>query len=515
MPQGMPRGWPVTPSFPAVRLPDGTWELGPQVRGVTDDSRTVRPGDLFVAIHGSRHDGHRYLEEAWRRGAVGAVVERGAVLPPVEGLPLWAVASTRRALAELADTVYGHPSRRLYVAGVTGTNGKTTVAYLLGRILEATGHPCRVLGTLHAPEEEDPRRYPLTTPFPLDLQRLLRTFADQGVEAVAMEVSSHALVQHRTDQVEFDCAILTTLGRDHLDYHRTLRAYWAAKVRLFKSLSRPRHKAGAPVAVLPVSGPGVAWVARHTRVATVRYGLSLAADVRAQGVRPLTWGSAFQLRAGRSRAYVELSLPGRFNVENALAAAAAAYARGIAVADIAAALSSVQGVPGRAQRMDLAGGGFAVIDYAHNPGGLEAILAAVRHAVGSAPVVCVFGGRGHRDPGKLPLMGETAARYADALVLTADSPLDEDPAQLAQAIRQGVPPHSPVHVEYVPDREEAMVRALALMGPRGCMVVTGRGHESLQWLGDRVERRTDLEMLRSAARRAGRPLLEEASSGQV
>lgn len=469
---------------------------------MSDDTRRLVRGSVFVAVAGTHDDGHRYLVDAVEHGACAVVVDLGADVPDVvrRQARVVRVPSTRLALGEIASAFYGHPSRRLHMVGVTGTNGKTTVAHLLTGILNGVGESTATIGTL-GPRRED-GSYPLTTPFPVELQAMLRGFADEGKRCVVMEVSSHGLAQRRVAGTEFDTAVLTSLGRDHLDYHRTLQAYWAAKTRLFKSLSGVRHKVGRAHAVLPFEGQGVAEVARHVKVGTLRFGLSRGADVRAQGIRVETWGSRFYLVADRSHAPVSLALPGAYNVLNALAASAAALARGIPVPDIARALSAIEGVPGRGERVPFgSGSGFAVIDYAHNPDGLERILSAARRAAGVGTLVSVFGGRGHRDPGKLPGMGATAARFADHLILTTDSPLDEDPRALAQAIADGVPASSPLEVTYRPDRADAIREAVSLALPDGVVVVTGRGHEDEQWIGDEVICRTDRTMVEDAIRR--------------
>jgi UDP-N-acetylmuramoyl-L-alanyl-D-glutamate--2,6-diaminopimelate ligase len=492
------------PAAPLWRRSDGTWELGPEVRGISDDSRTLRPGEVFVAIRGRSDDGHRHLAEAVERGAVAAVVDDptlAAQAPP--HLPLVLTPSSRRALGELASTWYGHPTRRIDLVGVTGTNGKTTTAVMLTAILRRAGRSAHTVGTL-GPFESD-ASYPLTTPFPLQLQRTLRRLVDAGADAVVMEVSSHGLVQHRVAGCEFDVAVLTSLGRDHLDYHPSLRAYWAAKTRLFKLLARPgRTKARTPVAVLPLEGEGTAAVARHVRVPCLRFALGRRGDVRATRLHPTAWGSRFLLHLGERSVPVRLHLPGAFNVANALAAAAAAHALGASPEEVASGLDTVRHVPGRCERLPLPGGGFAVVDYAHNPDGLAQLLEAVRAGSPHRRLVCVLGGRGHRDPGKLPGMGATVARYAQELVLTTDSPLDEDPRALARAIAAGVPAGAGLRVSYVEDRAEAIARALEAAGPGGVVVVTGRGHEPQQWVGDRVLHRLDADMVREAARRLGR-----------
>ena len=489
------------PDLPLRRLEDGSWHLTDRVRGIADDSRRVRPGDLFVAVRGVRDDGHQHLAEAAVRGAVAAVVEDRAAAGRAGGLPVVVVNNSREALGQLASTWFGHPTRELQMVGVTGTNGKTTVAVMLAAILNAAGRPARSIGTL-GPFGPD-ASYPLTTPFPLQLQHTLRTFVRSGTKSVVMEVSSHGLTQHRVAGCEFDAAVLTSLGRDHLDYHRTIKAYWAAKTRLFKLLSRQaRHKPGQAVAILPMGSEGADAVARHVRVPMLRFGLGEAGDVRARDIRPTIWGSRFIILHDGHEWPVRIHLPGRFNVENALAATAAALGLGIEPSAIALGLDRLRRVPGRCERLLLPQGGFAVVDYAHNPDGLSRLLAAVREGAPGRRVVCVFGGRGHRDPGKLPGMGEVAARFADALVLTSDSPLDEDPRVLAAAIQAGVPGQSGLAVEFVADREGAIERAMRAAGRGGVVVVTGRGHEVPQWIGDAVLNRTDAEMVRRAARRA-------------
>jgi len=479
----------------AVRLADGDWQISPQVRGLNDDSRRVQPGDLFVAVRGRSDDGHLHLAEAASRGAVAAVVDADVGDAPA-GLSLIRVASTAQALGELASAWYGHPSRELELIGITGTNGKTTVAAMVVEILTAAGRTAESIGTLGPYDEAG--GYPLTTPFPLQLQRTLRAMVERGVRTVVMEVSSHGLVQQRTAGCEIDAAVLTNLGRDHLDYHGTLRAYWAAKARLFKGLRRTRHKERPPVAVLPLSGTGVAAFARHVAVDRLRYGLDPQADVWADGIEARGWGSRFILHAAGQELPAEVHMPGVFNVTNALAAVAAALAVGAPLEAAVEGLGRLHGVAGRAERIALAGRGFVVIDYAHNPGALAQILEAARASAPGARLVSVFGGRGRRDRGKLPGMGAAAARFADALVLTSDSPLDEDPADLAAAIRSGIPARAALVVEYLPERAEAIARAVTLAGPDGVVVITGRGHEVEQWVGGKVLHRRDADMVRAA-----------------
>lgn len=473
-----------------------------QIRDVCEDSRAVQPGDVFVAVRGRRFDGHDAASDAVRRGARWIVAERPLTVP----VPVVVVEDSRKALAELSAARYGHPSRELILVGITGTNGKTTAASLLTRILETAGVRAAMIGTLGARAEEP---YHYTTPPAPVLQRTLREQVDAGVRAVVMEVSSHALDQHRVWGCHFTAASLTNISRDHLDYHGTLDAYVEAKRKLFTLLEE--HGARAhPAAALPLGHVGELYARDLRRSRVIRYGLSSQAHVRAAHIATVSWSTRFTLLTPLGNVPVSLPLVGRYNVLNALTAAALAVALEVAPSDVARGLSLRQPIPGRMQRLVTADDVTVLIDYAHNPAGLKALLKTVRHAV-PGRVISVFGGRGNRDRGKLPLMGKVAGTLADHVILTTDSPEDNDPLELARLIQEGME-ELPYRTswEIVLDRQEAIAKALDLSLPGDAVVITGRGDEPTVKVGARVVEGRDLDWVEEALRRRGRRLVGAA-----
>ncbi|MCL8209087.1 MAG: UDP-N-acetylmuramoyl-L-alanyl-D-glutamate--2,6-diaminopimelate ligase [Actinomycetia bacterium] len=459
--------------------------LAPDVRHVTAHSGRVRPGSLFVAIPGHRTDGTRYAAEALARGAVGLVGPRGFRAP----IPRWVETSNPRLLyGHLAAAVAPAVQDRLTVAAVTGTNGKTTVVEWAAHLLRAAGIPAATVGTLTDPA----RTGGLTTPAAEDLHALLADQAAAGTRVVLVEASSHALAQHRLAGTRIAWALVTTLGRDHLDYHRGLAAYWSAKRRLVKTPCDPwfvRPETGVLLPGAPhlpeTPDAGLAdravWdtFARHAAVPVLRYGGPDGyAAVRARGTRRR--GLVAQVTLGPHRATMPLPLGDDTLVPCLEAALALARALGADERALLAALPSLPPVPGRQEWYRLPGGPYLLVDYAHNPEALEHVLRAVRRTLPGARVTAVFGGRGRRDRGKLAAMGHVAARWAHDLVATADSPYDEDPAELADAILAGT--HAAgLSGRYVPERFTAILAAAWAAGPGDVVVVTGRGHETVQW----------------------------------
>ena len=436
------------------------------VRSVEFDSRRVAAGALFCCVPGERTDGHAHAAEAVSRGATSVLCEHFLDLAVTQvRVP---VGAARPAMATLATAFYGHPSRSLQAVGVTGTNGKTTVTQLVRSVLEADGRRTGVIGTLAGVR---------TTPESPELQRRLADLVADGHRAVAMEVSSHALTQHRVDGIVFDVAAFTNLSRDHLDHHRTMEAYFAAKATLF-SPDRCRH------AVVFADDP---WGGRLLdlldTVPTTAVRRDEAADVSlAVGASRFTW-------RGRE---VRLPLSGRFNVDNALVAAATAVALGVDEDTVVDGLAGATVVPGRMEVVDPAAPVTVLVDYAHTPAALEVALAAARSLAAGGRVVCVFGCGGDRDRGKRPEMGAAAAGGADLVVLTSDNPRSEDPLAIITAVRAGMPEGASVTLE--PDRHLAIRSAVGLAEPGDVVLVAGKGHEATQTTGgvtvpfdDRVE----------------------------
>lgn len=442
-------------------------------RGFTDDSREVREGDLFCAVRGLAVDGHRFLGEAREAGATAAVVERAVA---DAGLPQAEVSDTRSAAAHLASLFHGDPSRAVRVVGITGTNGKTTTAWLLRHLLGAAG-PAASLGTLGVVGPDGSREAgALTTPGPVELSATLAGLRERGVARVAMEVSSHALDQRRADGVELAGLVLTNLSREHLDYHEDMEAYRDAKLRALELLRADGVcvlDAGEPAweGAVPADGPE-----------TLTFGLVDRADVRAEDVRETGGGSRWRLVTPAGDAEVRLPLPGDFNVRNALAAAAAALVEGVGVGEAARRLSGAPQVPGRMEVLRRRPS-MVVRDYAHTPEALARVLRQLRPEGGDRLLV-VFGCGGDRDAGKRPLMGRAAAEGADLAIVTTDNPRSEDPASIASQVVEGM---GRGDYELEPDRRRAIARALELAGPGDVVLLAGKGHEDYQIFGDRKE----------------------------
>lgn len=433
-----------------VKVLDVRGDLGTPVRCLTHDSRTVSEGALFACLEGSSHDGHDFAAEAVRRGAAALLVRR---LLPLAATQV-RVAHTRAALARVAAAFSGHPSRHLRVVGVTGTNGKTTTTFLLRAVFEANGWPTGVSGTLTGD---------LTTPEAPDLQARMRAYLDHGKQAVAMEVSSHALELHRVDATRFVVAVFTNLDRDHLDFHLTMEAYFRAKARLFE----PEL---ADVGVVNADDRWGARLLASARVPMVTYSLTDAADLTlGRG------GSTFVWRGHR----VGLRLPALFNVANALAAATTAETLGVPASVVATGLSEAAGPPGRMERIDIGQPFEVLVDCAHTPSALEQVLRAARNDGGR--LLCVFGCGGDRDPTKRPAMGEVATRLADLAVLTADNPRTEPLKRILAHVRAGV--RRPATLVVEPDRRQAIAVALAEAVPGDVVLIAGKGDQTVQQIG--------------------------------
>jgi UDP-N-acetylmuramyl-tripeptide synthetase len=483
-------------------VPAGTWAR------VQYDSRAVGVGDLFVAVPGERADGHDFVAAARAKGALLAVVER---IVPDEPLPQIRVERARRALAILACEETDHPSRDLTMVGVTGTNGKTTTTHLVRSVLEGRGEKVGVVGTVGYEFAGERRDAAHTTPEAPDLSRLLRAWRDRGADAVAMEVSSHALSLDRTFGVAFDAGVFTNLTQDHLDFHGTLEAYRDAKARLFRADDRG-DRTKPFVGVVNADDPAGLWMRDHGDGRFLTFGRNAAAEVSAEDVQLGPAGTRLRIRHPRGSETVALRLRGAFNVMNGLAAFGACYVLGVPPAEIAAGLGALERVPGRLEPVD-AGQPFQVlVDYAHTPDALERALEAVR-ALAPKRLRCVFGCGGDRDRGKRPLMGAIAARLADDVIVTSDNPRSEKPEAIIAEIVAGAGAGAgtgaggaagaggPVPVRSMVDRAEAIREAIAACEPGDALLVAGKGHETYQILGDRTidfdDRAVALDALRA------------------
>ncbi len=489
---------------------------GTEIAEVTADSRHAGPGSLFVAVRGAAADGHAYAVAAAAAGcaavAIAAGRRRELALAPDAGRPRAVVLApdTVGLPARLARELHGRPDAGLTAAGVTGTNGKTTVAFLMRRLLDELVGECGLLGTVRYEVGGQARASSLTTPDGPALYGLLAQMARAGQRAVALEVSSHALDQERTADLALDVAILTNLGRDHLDYHGDLEAYLAAKLRIVELL-RAGPRRGKPPGVAVVNAGDSAFARHDWRKAGVRV-VHFAAD-RAHGQADVSVASAdlsaagtrLRLRCGREDVELTSPLVGRFNVENLAAAMAAGYGLGYAPQACAAALAGVEQVPGRLERLALPSGAVAVVDYAHTPDALAAALAACRELT-AGRLLLVFGCGGDRDQGKRPLMGAVAARAADAVWITSDNPRGEPPAAICDAIEAGFLAESRRLAAFqtvVLDRAEAIASALDAARPGDVVLIAGKGHEDYQLVAGRRLDLDDRRLVRDWIEREG------------
>jgi UDP-N-acetylmuramoyl-L-alanyl-D-glutamate--2,6-diaminopimelate ligase len=481
-------GVPVLPGGGARRQadPQAANAADPDIAGVTHDSRRVQPGDLYVALPGQRFDGWDFAAAAVGAGAVAVAgsAPREAALAAELEVPWVPLAEPRAGLAALAARLHGHPDRELVMAGVTGTNGKTTVALLIAAMLDAAGLPAGFLGTVGYRLGERHFAGAHTTPESSDLFRILREMRAAGARGAAMEVSSHALAMQRVAGVEFDVAVFTNLTRDHLDYHPDMAAYFAAKRQLFAQL-----KAGARPAVNLDDPYGRRLAAELPAAVTFGDG----GAVQAGEVRLSTGGIAARFETPRGALAVESPLLGRYNLANLLAAVAAAEALGLPHEAMARGIASRRPVPGRMEPVER-GQPFPVfVDYAHTDDALRAALAAVREVAGGGRVAVVFGCGGERDPGKRPLMGRTAGELADLPIVTSDNPRGEDPLAIIAAVAEGVKASGNPRYRLVPDRREAIREALAAAGPGWAVLIAGKGHEREQIVGGRTLPFSDVE----------------------
>lgn len=440
-----------------------------EVTDVVHDTQAVTPGALFCCVPGAHVDGHDLAATAVEAGATALLVERAVDA----GVPELCVASVRAALGPVSSAFWDHPSRRLRVVGVTGTAGKTTTTHLLASVTDAHGWSTEVLGTLSGPR---------TTPEAPELQRRFAEARDAGRQAVAMEVSSHALALGRVRSTMFAVAVFTNLSHDHLDFHADLDDYFEAKAMLFT----PDYALRAVVNLDDVRGRQL--MDRHL-VPTDGYSLDEASELEIN-----TTHCRFRWR----EALIDLPMGGRFNVSNALAAATAAASLGIDVDTIARGLSAAPAVPGRFEPIEEAQPFAVIVDYSHKPGALALALAAAREAAEGGRVILVFGAGGERDSSKRPEMGDVASRLADRVLLTSDNPRGEDPLTIIAAIQTGMHGNADCSVE--PDRATAIAMAIGEAAPGDVVLIAGKGHEAVQVVGEQALPFDDREVARTALR---------------
>jgi UDP-N-acetylmuramoyl-L-alanyl-D-glutamate--2,6-diaminopimelate ligase len=474
---------------PSLSTPHGD----PDIRGLTADSRAVEPGFLFAALPGAKLDGKAFIDDAVKRGAVALLIDDSQALTALHrrhpGVPVVVDANPRRRLAQIAARFHA-PQPKTLVA-ITGTNGKTSVAAFTRQIWRQAGRRAASLGTLGIVGPDFERAGALTTPDPVTLHRELQGLARQAIDHVAVEASSHGLDQFRLDGLDIWAAAFTNLSRDHLDYHRTMPAYLAAKARLFGELM-PAGRAAVLNADVP-EFDALAQLCRSRSHRIYAYGTGARTELRLLAARPTPQGQELDLKVLGRRHTVTLPLVGRFQAMNALAALGLALATGVARDQAVEALGRLVGAPGRVEHVASHPNGAPIfVDYAHTPDALENVLTALRpHCRGR--LVVVFGAGGDRDAGKRPVMGEVVGRLADVVVVTDDNPRGEDPAAIRRAVLAGVP-----DAHEIGDRGEAIAFAIDRLKPEDLLVLAGKGHERGQTVGDITHPFDDAEIARAA-----------------
>jgi UDP-N-acetylmuramoyl-L-alanyl-D-glutamate--2,6-diaminopimelate ligase len=457
--------------------------LDREVAGIAYDSRRVTPGMVFVAIPGQHNDGHEYIDSAIERGASAVIYERRRVIPP--RTTRIKVPDVREALARASMCFYQHPSSKLRVIGITGTNGKTTVAFMVKAMMEAAGIKTGLLGTVRY--EIGDRIIPAqrTTPEALEVQYMMSQMLRADCEACVMEVSSHALEQKRVFGIDFDVGVFTNLTRDHLDYHGTMETYFAAKRKLFTSLEQGEKDGIAVINIDDDFGARLAGEVKLETELTLTYGIQKAARLRATQIQLSNDSSRFVVETGQRKFAVRLPLIGRHNIYNALAAVGAGFALKIDVLKIQAALNAMSPVPGRLEIVS-AGQPFGVyVDYAHTDDALRNVLTTLRE-ITTGRLLVAFGCGGNRDAGKRPRMGKVAAELADFTLLTSDNPRREEPAKIAAQIEEGYRSVRSDNYAVELDRKRAIRQIIAQARPGDTVLIAGKGHETYQEFEDTV-----------------------------
>ena len=491
------------PAWPGLlRRPTGA-DMEREIGSIHYRAQDVRPGGLFVAIPGQRADGHDFIETARSRGASAVVVQK--TVPHTENAIR--VGNCRWAMGVLASRLYGNPAERLVLIGITGTNGKTTTAYLLESILASAGHKVGVIGTINSRFPGKRYESRVTTPESADLQGMLAEMENSGVTHVVMEVSSHGLHQERIRGCRYDVAIFTNLTQDHLDFHETMAAYWACKQRLFTEFLKP-HRGTALVNCDDARG---AALAKRLGKTAVTAGRSADCRIRPMGDRYDLSGIAAEIATPAGTVAVRSPLVGRHNMENIVCAAGAGIAVGLSPETVERGIAALSSVPGRLEPVPSDRQRFVFVDYAHTPDALENTLAALR-SVTDGRIICVFGCGGDRDRGKRPIMGQIAGNRSDLAIVTSDNPRSEDPLSITDQVAAGTRRvagrrYEPGELEkgwkekgytVEPDRHAAIHLAVAAAGPGDAILIAGKGHETYQILGDRTVDFDDREVAKAA-----------------
>lgn len=477
-----------------IRFTEAKGDLEVEVKGISCDSRQVKPGDLFVAIKGTKTDGHLFLAEALRKGAVAFMVEE---FPRDIGLPCVKVSNSREALGLIASKFYGEPSKALRVVGITGTNGKTTTTYLVEHVLKVKGEKVGLIGTINYRWEGLQLEATNTTPSSLELQKLMKEMRDVGVGYVVMEVSSHALSQKRLKGCYVDIGVFTNVTPEHLDYHGSFEDYLKAKAMLFEEVLKESKENGKdPWAVYNVDDPYVRQVVEGLEFKKLSFG-------QRGDIRPIEYEVSLEgIKANVSTPFGELEVHSRLiglhNLYNLMAAIGVCLALGLEKKTIEEGIASLEGVPGRLERVSDRPAVF--VDYAHTPDALQKVLLALKPFV-KGKLILVFGCGGNRDRTKRPEMGRIASELSSFAVITSDNPRKEDPWAIIEEIKKGIKPG--FHYKAIVDRKEAIFEAIAQAGPEDVVLIAGKGHETYQIIGEHKYPFDDREVAKNALRQLG------------
>jgi UDP-N-acetylmuramoyl-L-alanyl-D-glutamate--2,6-diaminopimelate ligase len=480
-----------------------------EVSDVAHDSRKVKTGSLFVAVRGFNADGHRFIPQAVEQGAVAVIAEENTGREGTLGVPLITVPDSRKALARLADIFYSHPSGKVKLVGITGTKGKTTTSYLVKSVIEAAGHRTGLIGTIAYRVGDKTYPAPNTTPESLELQQLLNEMVNDGAEYCVMEVSSHALALGRTDGCVFETAIFTNLGHDHLDFHKDQASYLQSKLLLFSGLGSDK------TGVINADDSVAVAIPTATKAGILTFGFTERADIRpvdkiGHGIK----GLSFKVKTPRGLVEVSSPLVGNHNVYNILAAIGAGLSLGFPPGTISQGIGAMTAVPGRMEKVDEGQPFGVIVDYAHTEESLERLLESVREIKGKRTIT-VFGCGGDRDRTKRPKMGAAALRGSDVVLVTSDNPRTEDPLCIIREVESGMSQgvkipaieerpqaaHGKTVYSVIPDRRDAIARAIRIAEPGDVVVLAGKGHEDYQIIGNEKVHFDDREVAREEIRR--------------
>lgn len=460
-----------------------------EITGIAYDSRKVEKGNVFVCIEGYKTDGHEYINDALKRGASALIVEKPIELLSIQ-TTIIQVENSRKVLSKLSSNYYNSPSTKLNVIGVTGTNGKTTITYMVENILKATGEPCAVLGTISYKIGENEYTSNNTTPESYELQKMFQQMINENIKNCVMEVSSHSLSLNRVEDIEFDYGIFTNLTPDHLDFHSGFNDYFNSKKKMFY-----KTKKANIVNIDDEYGKRLVEEIRGLNVETYTYGIDEEADFRAINIKITDRSSDFDIfYKDKCLGHLSIRIPGKFSVYNSLASVVACFLSGVPFEKIKVGLENIKGVPGRFELVENDKDYLVIVDYAHTPDALEKVLNTA-NTFKKGKLISVFGCGGDRDRTKRVLMGETAGKQSDYCIITSDNPRNENPMQIIEDIKKGIV-DTLCEYEIIEDRYEAIKRAIEIYKKNDTILLAGKGHETYQIIGNKTNHFDDREVAR-------------------